>query len=138
MFWNASGLQFHAGLFSGAIEDRHVGAFFDGTPYAPRADGGRSDRVAEVLEMMRVAALSSYENKPISTGLLLLEGDADPAAAFRRYEATRRERTARIQLTSRQNTWGRAAVDPSWVYGYNAWHTPIAAPPAVPTQPARS
>ena len=29
-----------AGLFRGAIEDRYVGAFFDGTPYSPRADGG--------------------------------------------------------------------------------------------------
>ena len=71
-----------AGLFRGAIEDRYVGAFFDGTPYSPRADGGRSERVAEVLEMLRVAALSSYENQPISTGVLLLEGDADPIGAY--------------------------------------------------------
>ncbi len=71
-----------AGLFRGAIEDRYVGAFFDGTPYSPRADGGRSERVAEVLEMLRVAALSSYENQPISTGVLLLEGDADPVGAY--------------------------------------------------------
>ena len=46
------------------------------------ADGGRSERVAEVLEMLRVAALSSYENQPISTGVLLLEGDADPIGAY--------------------------------------------------------
>ncbi|MGH9173124.1 MAG: hypothetical protein ACRD1H_02135 [Vicinamibacterales bacterium] len=71
-----------SGLFRGAIEDRYVGAFFDGTPYSPRADGGRSERVAEVLEMMRIAALSSYENNPISTGVLLLEGDADPVGAY--------------------------------------------------------
>ena len=71
-----------AGLFRGAIEDRYVGAFFDGTPYSPRADGGRSERVAEVLEMLRVAALSSYENQPISSGVLLLEGDADPIGAY--------------------------------------------------------
>jgi len=71
-----------AGLFRGAIEDRYVGAFFDGTPYSPRADGGRSERVAEVLETLRVAALSSYENQPISTGVLLLEGDADPVGAY--------------------------------------------------------
>jgi hypothetical protein len=70
------------GLFRGAIEDRYVGAFFDGTPYSPRADGGRSERVSEVLEMLRVAALSSYENQPISTGVLLLEGDADPMGAY--------------------------------------------------------
>ena len=70
------------GLFRGAIEDRYVGAFFDGTPYSVRADGARSERVAEVLEMLRVAALSSYENQPISTGVLLLEGDEDPIGAY--------------------------------------------------------
>ena len=52
----------------------------------------------------------------------------DPAAAFQSYEATRLERTARIQLTSRQNTWGRQAIDPSWVYGYDALQTPLAHP----------
>lgn len=70
------------GLFRGSIEDRFVGAFFDGTPYSKRADGARSERVAEVLEMLRVAALSTYENQPISTGVVLLEGDADPVAKY--------------------------------------------------------
>jgi hypothetical protein len=70
------------GLFRGAIEDRYVGAFFDGTPYSRRADGARSERVAEVLEMLRVAALSTYENQPISTGVVLLEGDEDPVAHY--------------------------------------------------------
>jgi hypothetical protein len=74
------------GLFRGAIEDRYVGAFFDGTPYSRRADGARSERVAEVLEMLRVAALSTYENKPISTGVMLLEGDEDPVAHYPRAE----------------------------------------------------
>jgi 6-hydroxynicotinate 3-monooxygenase len=55
-----------------------------------------------------------------------LKEASDPAVAFRRYEATRLARTARIQLTSRQNTWGKQAVDPSWVYGYNACDAPIA------------
>jgi hypothetical protein len=70
------------GLFRGAIEDRYVGAFFDGTPYSKHADGARSERVAEVLEMLRVAALSTYENQPISTGVMLLEGDEDPKAQY--------------------------------------------------------
>jgi 2-polyprenyl-6-methoxyphenol hydroxylase-like FAD-dependent oxidoreductase len=56
----------------------------------------------------------------------------DPAAAFRSYEATRLERTARVQLTSRQNTWGRQDNDPSWVYGYDALQTPLARPRAQP------
>jgi 6-hydroxynicotinate 3-monooxygenase len=52
----------------------------------------------------------------------------DVAAAFQSYQATRLERTARVQLTSRQNTWGKQAEDTSWVYGYDAWHTPLLGP----------
>ncbi|HJQ58233.1 MAG TPA: FAD-dependent monooxygenase [Vineibacter sp.] len=48
------------------------------------------------------------------------------AQALRRYEATRRDRTARVQLTSRENRWGKGATDPDWVYGYNAWTAPLA------------
>jgi salicylate hydroxylase/6-hydroxynicotinate 3-monooxygenase len=47
-------------------------------------------------------------------------------AALRRYEATRRERTARVQLTSRQNRWGKGVTDVDWVYGYDAWKAPLA------------
>ena len=49
----------------------------------------------------------------------------DVPAAFRRYEAVRRQRTARIQGTSQQNTWMREATDPDWVYGYDAWTAPL-------------
>jgi salicylate hydroxylase/6-hydroxynicotinate 3-monooxygenase len=52
---------------------------------------------------------------------------ADIAVAFARYEAVRKERTARIQGTSQQNTWMRQATDPAWVYGYDAWTTPLPA-----------
>jgi salicylate hydroxylase/6-hydroxynicotinate 3-monooxygenase len=55
------------------------------------------------------------------------------ASAFARYEATRKERTSRMQLTSRQNTWLKGATNPDWVYAYNAWTAPLAAsqsPPA--------
>jgi len=46
---------------------------------------------------------------------------------LRRYEATRKERTARMQLTSRQNIWGKGFTDVDWVYSYNAWEAPLAA-----------
>src|SRR6516164_6144621 len=49
----------------------------------------------------------------------------DVAAALRSFQATRLARTAHVQLTSRQNTWGRQAQDTSWVYGYDALHTPL-------------
>jgi len=64
-------------LFRGPIEDRYVGAFFDERPYSTTA-AGAIDRIASIIEIFRVAALSSYENRPISTGILLLGGDYDP------------------------------------------------------------
>jgi hypothetical protein len=66
-------------LFSGAIEDRYVGAFLDPRSYAVDGRGEtRADRIASIIEMLRVAALSSYENRPISTGVMLLGTSADP------------------------------------------------------------
>ena len=48
-------------------------------------------------------------------------------AAFRRFEATRKPRTSRVQLSSRTNTWLKTRTDPDWVYGYDAWNEPLAA-----------
>jgi 6-hydroxynicotinate 3-monooxygenase len=47
--------------------------------------------------------------------------------ALRRYEATRKPRTSRIQQTSAQNTWLREPQDADWVYGYDAWTEKLAA-----------
>lgn len=66
------------GLFNGAIEDRYVGAFLDHRPYEIEAREARADRIASIIELLRVAALSSYENRPISTGMLLLGTSDDP------------------------------------------------------------
>jgi len=65
-------------LFRGAIEDRYVGAFLDSRPYAIEGHETRADRIASVMEQLRVAALLSYENRPISTGVLLLGTAGDP------------------------------------------------------------
>jgi 6-hydroxynicotinate 3-monooxygenase len=54
--------------------------------------------------------------------------DRDGAAdAFRRFEATRRGRTTRVQETSRANTWLKQKTDTDWVYAYDAWTVPLAA-----------
>lgn len=63
-------------LFRGAIEDRYVGAFLDSTGYGDPSQT-RADLVATVIETLRVAAMSSYENRSISSGALLLDGEAD-------------------------------------------------------------
>jgi 6-hydroxynicotinate 3-monooxygenase len=47
-------------------------------------------------------------------------------AALQRYAATRQQRTATIQQTSAQNTWLRGNTNADWVYGYDAWTTPLA------------
>jgi hypothetical protein len=76
-------------LFRGAIEDRYIGAFFDREPYHLQPGvAPLPDRVALALEMMRVAALSTYENQPISTGVLLLGSEEDPVG---RYPAAERD-----------------------------------------------
>jgi 6-hydroxynicotinate 3-monooxygenase len=51
---------------------------------------------------------------------------AGAAAALRRFEATRKPRTSRVQLSSRTNTWLRDKTDPDWVYGYDAWTAALA------------
>jgi salicylate hydroxylase/6-hydroxynicotinate 3-monooxygenase len=50
----------------------------------------------------------------------------DPGAALARYEATRAERTARVQAASLAKRWMSEATDPGWVYGYDAWRVPLA------------
>jgi 6-hydroxynicotinate 3-monooxygenase len=34
-----------------------------------------------------------------------------------------------MQLTSRQNAWGKGATETDRVYGYNAWTAPLAGAP---------
>ena len=63
-------------LFRGAIEDRYIGAFLDSTAYAEPSQI-RADVIANAIEVLRVAALSSYENRSISSGVLLLDSDHD-------------------------------------------------------------
>jgi hypothetical protein len=64
-------------LFRGAIEDRYVSAFLD--TRAGEGPGSRADLFATAIEVLRVAALSSYENRAISSGVLLIDGDGETA-----------------------------------------------------------
>jgi hypothetical protein len=69
-------------LFRGAIEDRYIGAFLAGE-YPLTQSEGRADKIATAIEVLRVAALSSYENRAISSGALLLDFDEDPVSSMR-------------------------------------------------------
>jgi hypothetical protein len=75
-------------LFRGAIEDRYAGVFADGHSYPIGAGSSRADRIAAAIEVLRVAALSSYENRAISSGVLILGPDGDARAAARMPQPT--------------------------------------------------
>jgi hypothetical protein len=64
-------------LFRGLPEDRHVSAFVDSAPYAQRVWEG-PDRVEDAIEVLRTSSLSTYENRRISTGVLLFGKHRDP------------------------------------------------------------
>jgi hypothetical protein len=70
-------LAARADLFQGLIEDRYVAAFLDRRPYEAGTERNRADRLASCIEVLRVAALSSYESRAISSGVLVL-GDEAP------------------------------------------------------------
>jgi hypothetical protein len=63
--------NFH--LFRGLPEDRYVSAFLDPAPYTNLETlTAKQDRVADAIEALRVSSLTTYENRRISTGVLLL------------------------------------------------------------------
>ena len=105
----------------------HKWALFERDPLPRWADGPvvlLGDACHPMTPYMAQGAANALEDAAVLSRCLA-EID-DVAEAFRCYQATRLERTARVQLTSRQNTWGKQAVDPFWVYGYDAWQTPLA------------
>jgi 6-hydroxynicotinate 3-monooxygenase len=75
---------------------------------------------------MAQGASSSIEDAAVLSRCLAGIDRDGVAAALRRYENTRLERTAAIQRTSAQNTWLKNNTNADWVYGYDAWTTPLA------------
>jgi 6-hydroxynicotinate 3-monooxygenase len=75
--------------------------------------------------MAQGAAMATEDAAVLSRCLAGVDRDG-VAPSFRRFEATRKPRTSRVQLSSRTNTWLKEPTDPDWVYGYDAWSTPLA------------
>jgi len=66
-------------LFRGLPEDRFVSAFLDPGPHiSAEAVAGLPDRVADAIEVLRTSSMSTYENRRISTGVLLFGSMPDP------------------------------------------------------------
>jgi hypothetical protein len=59
-------------IFGGLTEDRYVSTFLEGRVFNDvRSAATLPDRVTEAIEVLRISALSSYEDKRIATGALL-------------------------------------------------------------------
>jgi hypothetical protein len=58
-------------IFAGLPEDRYVSAFLDGSVFDEAGSGATPDRISMAIEVLRISALSSYEDKRISTGAML-------------------------------------------------------------------
>lgn len=66
-------------LFRGVAEDRYVSAFLDPVPYTDVASRMKGpDRVADAIDVLRISALTTYENRRIMTGVLVFGAQPDP------------------------------------------------------------
>jgi len=75
---------------------------------------------------MAQGAATAIEDAVVLARCVAAGGGGDLSAAFRRYEALRQPRTARIQAISSANTWMHGGTDdPAWLYGYDAWSVPV-------------
>jgi 6-hydroxynicotinate 3-monooxygenase len=61
-----------------------------------------------------------------------MESTPELEKAFQLFEATRFDRTARIQRESHKNEWTRTGMDHSWVYGYDVYSAPLGVPQPQP------
>jgi len=69
------------GLFRGLPEDHFVAAYLDPTAYLDENAVAGRDRISDAIEVLRIASLTTYENRRVSTGVLLLGSDARPRPA---------------------------------------------------------
>jgi len=124
------GFHPQVGQVLAACPDVHKWAIMDRDALDRWADGKVTllgDACHPMTPYMAQGAAMAIEDAAVLSRCL--DGvDRDGVAdAFRRFEATRKERTTRVQETSRANVWLKERTDTSWVYGYDAWSVPLAA-----------
>jgi 6-hydroxynicotinate 3-monooxygenase len=113
-----------------ACPQAHKWALYERDPL-PTWQKGRvvllGDACHPMMPYMAQGATNAMEDAAVLARCLEGAVSADVARRFAQYEATRKPRTSRIQLTSRRNEWLSTRTDPDWVYGYDAWSEPLAA-----------
>jgi 6-hydroxynicotinate 3-monooxygenase len=108
----------------------HKWALFDRDPLERWGEGNVTllgDAAHPMTPYMAQGAAMAIEDAAVLSRCLAGVEREGVASAFRCFERTRKERTSRMQLSSRTNTWLREPTDPGWVYSYDAWTAPLAA-----------
>jgi len=109
----------------------HKWALVDRDPLPRWSDGNITllgDACHPMTPYMAQGAAMAIEDAAVLSRCLKGVDRDGVAEAFRRFEATRKPRTSRVQASSRTNTWLKNPTDPDWVYGYDAWTAPLAEP----------
>ncbi|MBR0794342.1 FAD-dependent monooxygenase [Bradyrhizobium jicamae] len=109
----------------------HKWALVDRDPLSRWSDGNITllgDACHPMTPYMAQGAAMAIEDAAVLSRCLAGVDRDGVSDAFRRFEATRKPRTSRVQSSSRTNTWLKNPTDPDWVYGYDAWNAPIAEP----------
>lgn len=99
----------------------------------PRWSSGQAtllgDAAHPMVPFMAQGACMAIEDAVVLTRALEgVDGRTGVRAALRAYEDARRDRTARVQLGSLANDWMKGQGNADWVYGYQAWTTPLGEP----------
>ncbi len=81
------------------------------------------DACHPMLPFMAQGAAMGIEDAVVLARCLADESDC--ASALRTYEALRKPRASQIQVASGKNDWLRNDNNADWVYGYDAWGTPL-------------
>jgi 6-hydroxynicotinate 3-monooxygenase len=105
----------------------HKWAIVDRDPLPGWSDGRMvllGDAAHPMTQYMAQGAATAMEDAVVLSRCIA-DQPQDLPAAFARFAKARRERTARIQGTSQQNTFMRQPTKPDWVYGYDAWNEPL-------------
>ncbi|MFT8274833.1 FAD-dependent monooxygenase [Kerstersia gyiorum] len=106
-------------------------ALYERDPLPVWSRGGvtlMGDAAHPMLPFMAQGAGMAIEDGVVLARCLADVESADAGAvarALQQFEQARQARTSRVQLGSRGNNWLREGANADWVYGYDAWTTPL-------------
>jgi 6-hydroxynicotinate 3-monooxygenase len=84
------------------------------------------DACHPMMPYMAQGASSAIEDAVVLARCLAQVSRDEIPNALAVYATNRKGRTARMQLTNRENTWLRFKTDTDWVYDFDAWRTELA------------